>query len=1059
MGITQNATGWIDTLIQYKRSVLIITGLVLVNAAVALVTITKENFPDINIPILYISIKLSGISPDDAETLLINTIEGELSDIDGLKHITTTASQGHGSIHLRFNAGTDMKKAKEDTQERLDSVEKNLPADADKPTLHEINVALFPIMSVALVGDVDEQELLRVARLLSDKFESVPGVLEAKIIGEREELIEIVVDLQKVNNLGLNLLSVANMIRRNNQLIAAGSFDPGVGRYTLKVPGRIDTIQQFYDLPVAKLGAEIIKLKDAAEVQRTFKDATTLSRFDGQQALTIDISKRVGANILATVDGVKDVLAQAQPHLPKNIQYEIASDTSVQTRTSLASLFNNVIFSTLLVIIVIMSILGVRNSVLVGLTIPCSFLIGILLLQLLGYTLNMVVLFSLIMSVGILVDSAIVVVESADRYMLQGMSRARAFAMASKIMGPPIIASNATTLVAFAPLLFWPDTIGEFMKFLPITLIATLCASIVFALIIIPVVGSVIGRPGGTPKSAHEIDAFFTTGNVAVLSGFTSWYVRIMNTLIVHPMKVIIAIVWVFVAVVALYGMYGKGTNFFPADEPERGQVTVRARGDLSITERDAIVRKVEAALFSFGEIKHISTKVFTTPARNVAADTIGELNVDFKDWQIRRPAKEIFADIRKATNNLIPGVVVNTMLEQDGPPAAADVMLDIRGSNIANVADGVAKIKTLLESIGGLYQIQDSRPLTGLEWSIIVDKAEAAKYGLTVGDVGSMIKLVTSGVFVTDYISHVGSNDKIDVVVRLPHTQRSIQMLEQLRIVTTNGEVALSNLISRQPKQKQGALVKIDGEYSYSIQADIEAGADKPSSINKVVSAVKKVGFLGDTTYRFRGNQENQENSQRFLMQAFGIAFVVMLLVLVTTFNSISQALLILSAVMFSVIGVFIGLMIKGEPFGIVMSGVGIIALSGIVVNNNIILVETFNTIRQSMNCTIKDAILRTCAQRLRPVVVTSLTTIVGLLPLVFQININLADRLYVYQHPSSLFWVQLATTIAGGLAVSTVITMLITPSMLYLFETRRVQFKQWRNKWRDNRNASTTM
>ena len=1028
-------TGLIATFIRYKRTVLMLTVLVLINGFVALNTITKENFPDISFPVLYISVGLDGISVEDAETLLIRPLESELASTPDLKKTTAIASEGHAGIQLEFFSGTDMQTAKTNTQERIDRAQGDLPEDANEPTITEINVSLFPIFSVALTGAVEEKILHDTAVNLADTLENISGVLEANIAGEREEVVEVVIDIEKLNSLGISIDTIQAAIDGNNSLVPAGVLDLASGRYPVKVPGLLETAQQFLQLPIANLNGEVIVVRDVANVERTFKDPTTISRFNHTPTLVVDVSRRIGANLLDTVVDIRTALDGFTNQLPAGVDIVVVSDASIETEEQLDDLFNNVIFSTILVVFVVAFILGIRNAVFVSFTIPASFLIALMALQLFGLTLNMVVLFALIMSVGILVDSAIVVIEYADRRMLQGHTAAEAFAEASQKMGPPVIASTATTLAVFVPLMFWPDTIGEFMKFLPITIITTLTASLLVSLVIIPVLGSIFGKPGGNASRATQIQQYTESGDVHQLRGFTRLYVQTMDVLMEHPFKVLATAVWFFVMVFVVYGTYGSGTVFFPEGEPSRGQVSVLARGDLSLQERDVLVAEVEQRLQGIPAIKSINTKVYASPPSENSRDMIGLIALELVDWRARDAAKEVFDTIRVATSS-IAGIKVKTTLEQNGPPSPADVIVEVKGNNEDRVIEGLERLRAVLTSAPAFYQIEDSRPLPGVEWQIAVDRDEVAKYNVTMEQIGNMVKLITGGFKITDYIPD-DSQDKIDVVARLPESRRNFDEIDQLRIVTQSGDVPLSNFIERVAQPKAGELTKVDGKITYTLQGDVLNSFDKPSEVAQMVQKIQAVEMPVGTSVVFLGDQDNQQKSTVFLAQAFGIAFFMMLVILVTQFNSILQALLILSAIVFSVSGVFIGLMIRGEPFGIVMSGVGIIALAGIVVNNNIILLETYNDLRRTMpDISIKDAILRTCGQRMRPVIMTSFTTVVGLAPMVLQININMIDSVILLQPPSSLWWVQLATAVAGGLALSTFITMLLTPCLLYASE-----------------------
>lgn len=1021
----------IDAALTRSRTVLLLFALIIISGTVSYIEIPKESTPDITIPMAYVSVTLEGISPEDSDSLLIHPLEQELRGVEGLKEIRSTASEGHASIILEFQSGTDIDQAIIDTKDKVDRARSELPNDADEPTVTEINLSTFPVIRINLYGEVDFATLSRVANRLQDDIEAIEGVLEANINGDREQQAEIIIDQQKLDSYGLNLSEVAGLLSNNNRLVAAGNLDTGAGRFPIKVPGLLKTEQDIMELPVKISGQQVVRVKDIATGQLTFEDPTSFARANGQPSITLAVSKRVGANIIETINAVKSVVHDSQSTWPQGIQFSVTQDQSEQIETSLNDLFNNVLAATLLVMIVIVWALGIRSSLLVGLAIPGAFLTGILFLNLQGFTINMVVLFALILSVGMLVDGAIVVTEYADRKLAEGASKKIAYSAAARRMAWPIIASTATTLAVFMPLLFWPDIVGEFMRYMPITVIATLSASLLMALILLPTLGSLIGKRGAYSAKTLQTLQLAEHGHLNELKGFTGHYGRLLARLVERPISVLLFAIAMLISVIVIYATLGKGVEFFPSVEPEVANLEVRARGDYSLREKDQFVQQVESLILQHQEFKSVIATTYTTAPDNASPDAIGTITMEFTDWNLRRSANAILADVRRQAEQ-IRGIKVTTLVEQGGPQSGSDIELQL-SSKFSSVLNPAAdQILERLQQHSAIVSVSDDRSLPGIEWRLQIDRAEASKYDINVNMLGNVVKLVTTGIKLGDFLPE-GAEDKIDIMLRFPVNQRTLDQLEQLHIPTNQGIVPVSNFVTRYAAPKQGYIHRVDGKQAIKISADIQDGLVVDQVIQGIREELAQANLPESLQYEFRGNTEDQQKAGSFLLKAFGVAFFIMAIILVTQFNNFFQCLLILSAVLFSTMGVFIGLLLKGEPFGIVMSGVGTIALAGVVVNNNIVLIDTFNGLRHK-GMAIKEAAIRTGVQRLRPVMLTTITTILGLMPMVFQLNIDFIHQELSLGAPSSQWWTQLSTAIAGGLAFATPLTLILTPCLLVL-------------------------
>ena len=1013
------------------RTVVLLFGLAIIIGIVSFTTIPKESFPDVQIPNVYVSVNHEGISPEDADRLLYQPMHKELKSLDGLKEIAATSTEGHMSIQLTFYSDVDIDEALVDVREAVDAAKGELPQATDEPKVMEINLSLFPVMVVGLAGNVDERVLFAVAKDLREKLEALTGVLEAKIQGDREEVAEIIIDPAKLDSYNIDQAVLFNLINNNNQLVAAGNLDTGAGRFAVKLPGLIESTEDILNLPIKVDGDKVVRFVDVAIGQRTYKDPQSKARINGKPALAIEVSKRLGANIIATLDEVKRVVKEQQKNWPDGIEVSFNQDQSKEIKRTLDDLFNNVLFATILVMIIIVAFLGVRSSLLVGLAIPGSFLMGIMVLSLLGYTLNMVVLFALILSVGMLVDGAIVVSEYADRRMAEGTPKFHAFKEAAKRMAWPIAASTATTLAVFLPLIFWPGIMGEFMKFIPITILITLTASLIMALIVIPALGAWLGKPGAINSDALKAMEASESGSLDSLTGFTGKYIKVLGKLVHHPKKTLWGVIGVMVLSIITYSYLGKGVEFFPEVDAEIALIDVRARGNLSLRERDILVKNVEKRVYDMAEIKTLYTSTFITPPNDGSSpvDLVGRIQLELEDWQQRRSAKEILEEIRLRTND-IPGVIIETKEKEDGPAGGAAIQLELSGPYEPLLLATVESIREKLEQDPDLRDIKDSRPLEGIEWELDVDREAASRMGASIASVGSLVKMVTSGLNLGSYRPD-DADDEVDIRLRLPTTSRNLDQIDNLRVATHNELIPISSFTEKTAKQQSGNIVRTGSNIRYMVEADVIDGVNANEKRLQIEAALEAAEIPSAVNYKFKGDAEDQIETGVFLVQAFFFAIFMMIVILVTQFNSIYRAGLVLSAILLSFAGVYMGLMIRGEPFGIVMSGVGMIALAGIVVNNNIVLIDTYARLKKDGLDPI-DAALRTGAQRLRPVLLTTITTVCGLIPMVYQLNIDLIGREVLVDAPSSQWWTQLSTAIAGGLSFATVLTLVLTPCLL---------------------------
>ncbi|MEJ2609567.1 MAG: efflux RND transporter permease subunit [Candidatus Thiodiazotropha sp.] len=1002
----------IDLAFSRSRAVLLSLLLIIFVGAMAYKEIPKESEPDITVPIIYVSMAHDGISPEDAERLLVRPMEKELQSIEGLKEMKSTAAEGHASVQLEFSAGFDSNQALTDVREKVDIAKVKLPDATDEPKVVEVNVALFPVLTVSLSGPIPERSLVNIARDLKDRIEALPGVLETVIGGDREAVLEVIVDPVVMETYGVEYAELVSFVRNNNMLVAAGAMDTGAGRLVLKVPGVIEDLDDVLQMPVKVEGNRVITFSEVASIRRSFKDPQSFARVAGHPAVTLEVKKRVGANIIDTIAAVRTVVETERQHWPTSLNVFYMQDKSDQIREMLS---------------------GFRSAILVGLAIPGSFLAAILVLDAMGYTMNIVVLFSLILVVGMLVDGAIVVIELADRRMQAGNTPMKSYASAAKRMSWPIIASTLTTLVVFAPLLFWPGLVGEFMKYLPITVIIALTASLLMALVFVPVLG-------GTMTRKRVITDKLKEGRL------TQRYTQLLAIFLKHPGitlgVAILAMVFAYMA----YIQFGKGMEFFPDVEPEFAQIQVHARGDLSVHEKDALVRKVEQRVQDYPELNSVYTRSFNAAnGQNMAEDVIGVIQLEFIDWDQRRPAAEILDDMRQRTND-IPGIQIEFRKAENGPSGGKPIQVELSSRDFKRVPDVVAKVRELMLEQGGYIDIEDDRPLPGIDWRLEVDRELAARYGANISMLGSAIQMITNGIKVTDYRPD-DTDDEVDIRVRFPYAERNLGQLDQLKVSTEKGMIPISNFVSIQPAAKSGTLRRVDARRVITIQADVDVGLLPDTQLKELQKRIDEADLDPQVKINFKGEDKDQREAMMFLMGAFISAIFLMALILVIQFNSIYQALLVLSAIVFSTAGVLLGLLVTVQPFGVVMVGLGIIALAGIVVNNNIVLIDTYNRLRREGLDSFKAA-LETGRRRLRPVFLTAFTTVLGLMPMVLAMNIDIISRSVSFGAPSTQWWTQLASAIAGGLSFATLLTLVLTPCLLVLGDQVSIKLSHWIRK-----------
>ncbi len=1037
-----------------SRTVLIALVVIILAGAVSYNNIPKESEPEVEVPFIFVEVFLEGVAPEDAERLLARPLEQELQAVEGVKEMVSSGAENRATVTLEFEPEANVTKALNDVREKVDLAKAKLPATAEEPRVMQVKFSRFnPMLVMLLGGDAPERVLNRLAQQLRDEIAGLEGVMEVNVVGLREELLEVIIDPLLMDSYNLSPNDVLNFVDSNNRLVAAGALQGEQGRFAIKVPGVIQEPEDVLSLPIKVKEGRVVRFKDIATVRRTYKDPDGYARINGQPAVAIEVVKRGKSNALHTIDQVKDIVSKSAEVWPPGVSLTYSADKSYHIRKNMDALFNNVITAVVLVFVVLIGILGIRNAALVGVAIPGSFCITFFMLSITGSTLNMVVHFALIIAVGMLVDGAIVVTELADRRMAEGLHRRRAYTEAAQRMAWPIIASTATTLAAFLPLVMWPGFTGKFMEMMPLTLIYILSASLLMALIFVPTLGSTFGRPGLFNEKIRRDLLAAENGDLDTIGGFTGRYLGVLKKVLDRPVATLAAVLLTLVGLFVAYGMLGKGIEMFPKVEPSAASVDIRARGDMSVDEKDRIVRQVENRIYGIEGIRYAYVKSGAT-GRGAAPDMIGSVRINFVNWRDRRPAKEILAEIRERTSD-IGGVLIETRTQQGGEQEGKPINIELSAIDRDALQHAAVRLREALQEIPGVINAEDTSPMPGIEWELTVDRTEAARFGADVTLVGTIIQLVTNGIKVGEYRPD-DSDSEIDIRVRFPRDNRSLDQLGQLRIPTQQGSVPIGTFVTREAGDATRTIMRTDMRRTLLVQSDLEPGTLVRPVLDQLMARVPELGIDPSVNFRVKGSAQNQEETMVFLRNAFGLALALMAMILVTQFNSIFQALLILTAVVFSTGGVLLGLLVTGQTFSLINSGIGTIALAGIVVNNNIVLIDTYNQLRDKFE-TSKETIMRTCAQRMRPVMLTTVTTILGLMPMAMALNVDIFAREIYTGGPSTQWWRQMAVGIVGGLAFATILTLLLTPALLMLQANVSRKLRERRHRIKQQRQGIT--
>jgi multidrug efflux pump subunit AcrB len=1102
---------WLSSFsINNRISVLVLITLIAVLGVVSYLTIPKESFPSITVPNVFVVTIYPGVSPEDMENLVTRKLEDELSDISDVKTMTSTSSEGYSNINLEFDTNVDIEDALQKVREKVDLAKPELPEDAEDPVVQEINFSEFPIMQVNISGNYDLDILKDIAEDLQDKIEAVPSVLGVDLTGGLEREVHIDVDLPKLKYYNISFGDIIQAIASENVTIPGGDISVGTKKFLLRVPGQFEETAPLEDVVIKGDDRNPIYIRDVAEVTFGYKERETYSTLDGSPVITLGVKKRSGENILDTAEQVKVILEEELPKLPPTTNYKITNDQSKDVVSMVSNLENNIISGLILVVGVLLFFLGVRNSSFVGVSIPMSMFLSFIILGALGITMNMVVLFSLILSLGMLVDNAIVVVENIYRYLEEGYDNFEAAKKGTGEVAVPIIAGTLTTVAAFAPMVFWPGITGEFMSYLPKTLIVTLTSSLIVGLIINPVIcalfmrvdtesGKAVMTEKGKRIMAGVLGFFailfiisspitwitliilatlFWLLNKFVLVPIGDWWQRDgLNKVIDkyegglvwalrHKLAVLLIAAGTFALSVFVFIAFNPGTEFFPENIPPRDvyvQIEAPVGSDVEFTKSliDDARAQIPEILPHFEDVNSVlatsGASITSDPASSGGSNSthMGTVALNFKDFQERNGGVfEAMELMRNQLSNTIVGAKVTVEKPADGPPTGKPINLEISGPNMDQLSRISEDILQILEAdsiyvkMDGLESdLPEARPEVRVE----VDREKAALYKLSTNAIGMTIRQAINGVEASKFRD--GKNE-YDIVVRLSDEYRDdLSTLADLTIFHEGNQIPLSEVATWSVSDGLGGIRHKESERVITISADVRAAyqANAVLEETKVVLAEYLDQMPDEYTHSWTGQQQEQDESFEFLGNAFLIAVFLISFILVSQFNSIAKPIIILSSVIMSIAGVLYGLVFFQMAFGL-MAFLGVISLAGVVVNNAIVLIDYVDILRERDGMELREALIQAGKVRFRPVILTAVTTTLGLVPLAIGFNFDfivlVSEPLeffsnigsYVYMGgEQAAWWGPMAISVIVGLLFSTALTLILVPVLYSVIERGR--------------------
>ncbi len=1101
-----------DYSIRHRLTVYVLMVLVGVAGVTSYVSLPRESFPEVKIPLIFVYTIYPGTSPEDMESLVTRPIETELKGVTGIKEIRSTSSEGISTIEVEFNPDVDLDTALQKVREKVDLARPDLPPDVEDPRVQDVDFSQIPILLVSLAGDVGLIRLTDVAEDLKDDLEAIPGVNRVQVIGAKKREVQIFVDPRRLSSYELSLQDLVIAVARENLNIPGGEIEVGSLKYLVRLPAEVEDPGEIEDFVIKVREGQPIYVRDVARVEYGFEEESSRSRVDGSDSVTLTVEKRTGENLIAVADAVKAELERQKELMPEGTVVTILGDQSKQIRAMVSELENNILSGLILVVAVLMVFMSFRNSLFVATAIPLSMLISFVAVQAMGYTLNMIVLFSLILVLGMLVDNAIVIVENIYRHREEGEDNVTAAMRGTDEVAIPVITSTLTTLVAFAPMLLWPGIVGDFMSYLPVTLIIGLTASLVVALIFNPTfcayfmaaprAGEGSSREGKFLTSYRKFMAYLL--EPAPDAGTRSWFLRnwalplafvffvtlamsialflmllssknpaifsVVGALmglagIAFALQGVLWLLWslarrarrswppyvtdrragtiwsmgaLLAATMVAYGVLGKGLEFFPEIEPLQILVDVEAPSGTTLETSDRLVKRIEERTKGTKDTVHVVANVGSRGVSVLGGDSFGggggassesRVSIDLEDREFRSQNSLLtLAHVREAVAD-IEGAEIQVDKPEDGPQVGKPVSIRLYGDDFEVLSRLSQRIQDEIRGAPGLVNLDDDLDRGKPELRLYVDRVDAMIAGLNTREIALAIQTAVRGTDASEF--RIGE-DEYDIVVRLaPEARGSLDDLGNLTVPDEDGiPVPLRALARLEPGVGPAAIRRVDLKRVVTVDADVvrAQGRTEDSVRQEVGARLAKMEFPAGYRWTFAGSDTEERESQAFLQRAFVIALFLIMLVLVAQFDSILVPSAILVSVALSLIGVFWGLIVTATPFGIIMTGIGVISLAGVVVNNAIVLLDFVQQAR-ARGVEKTQAVIDSGAIRMRPVLLTAVTTVLGLIPLTLGINLDFFKGTITFGGDSSQWWGPMGVAVIFGLTVATVLTLVIVP------------------------------
>jgi len=1087
----------------------------------------RESFPEVVIPTIYVGTLHPGNSPSDMENLITRPIEKEINTIAGVDKINSTSIQDYSTIIVEFDFETDVNKALQEVKDAVDRAKKDLPSDLEKdPDVFELDFSEIPVMNINLFGDIPIDYLKEYAEYLQDEIEKLPEISEAEIKGIGEKEVRVDIDIYKMNALDISFGDIEGAIANENLTISGGDLLTDDSRRNIRVLGEFTNPNEILDIIVKHENAEVVFLKDIGTVSFVYKETESFARARDLTVVSLDIKKRSGENLINAADKIKVIIEKAkEKKFPENLQVSITNDQSKIARKAVSDLENNIIAGVILVVLVLQLFMGLRNAMFVGVAIPLSMLISIMLLGFFGVTLNMMVLFGLILALGMLVDNGIVVVENIYRLMQEGLTPIQAAKEGVGEVAVPIITSTLTTLAAFAPLLFWNDLMGEFMKYLPITLITSLSASLFVALVINPVLAAVYMKVQDDHKRAKVkpivitiaalaalVGIFYATGartagnffiwliiitllNVFLLVPFSFWFQKNVLTFVeslyrrtlrfavtgFRPWLFFIGMFFLFIFSIMFLRTRKLDVTFFPTNEPLYTNIFIEMPQGTDIEKTNELTMQVQKKVYeAIADNENIVEAVITNVGAGTSDPIEGpnmsvtphkaKITVSFIDNELRDVKSSIVTEKIREKVQVFPGARITVAKNRQGPPVGKDISIEVSGEDYPGITALSEEIRTYIESynIPGIEELKLDLEKGKPELIVHVDRGAARRFGVSTGQIGMAIRTALFGKEVSKYKE---GEDDYPIMVRFSETQRhDLESILNQRITfrdPSNGKIVsvpIASVATIEYTSTLGSIKRKDLDRVITIYSNVIGGYNATAINEKIKKIMEGYEVPPGYLVKFTGEQEKQAETQAFLGNAFMIAIFLVFLIIVAQFNAVHSPIIIMFSVLFSTIGVFLGIAIFKMDIVIMMTGIGIIALAGVVVNNAIVLMDCIDLLRarkrKELNVErlpfpeIIDSIVQGGVMRLRPVLLTAITTVLGLIPLAVGLNIDFISLLQTWDPKvyvggdNVVFWGPMSWTIIFGLTFATFLTLVIVPVMYLLFDITVYWFENQMHK-----------